>query len=525
MSEGSAAFSILRIKRKRTTNQLPLDALVIEQPEPSTKRRKATHTPATVPQTSRGIFRFAETVSIDSFDDETKTRQVKDRIQSFLTRPSVVSNFQSSSQNRPLARIPSSASLRQSQSQSSSNTTPSRPSTPTTITKSGRKLPSSAAAALLSSQATSRNSPLSTSQFSTTTTATPPPSSSSSSPLQLQLQRKRTRYRIVTDQTTIPSTIVHPTSELDSTYLRERQLYLNELQEDLEIQRGLRPPRVISQGEILARQERRETFEQKEREREREKVELERSHNNSGKNKVVVGQTRIYDAIAEDDDEEEGEFESGRRNGKKKLRRESSSVKKKVKEEEDANMMENFGDMLKEYLTLQDSTERTHSSSSSTPTSFTLPNSNSIDPSSDEEEEEDDGDDVPKGEESDSGEFVYDVYVRDLREPSTVTTNNGTTNQSDSANETSGGGNGFDVSSLEGLKRIGELAGLEEDEDLLLRADGEGDSESEVEDNADQDSNEENDYRNDYPDEESEDEDRWEQEDDDDNYEGNDSDY
>lgn len=30
---------------------------------------------------------------------------------------------------------------------------------------------------------------------------------------------------------------------------------------------------------------------------------------------------------------------------------------------------------------------------------------------------------------------------------------------------------------------------MEEDEDLLLRADGEGDSESEVEDNADQDSN------------------------------------
>ena len=126
------SFSILRIKRKRTTNQLPLDALgkllifyfisqlllilsryvpVIEQPEPSTKRRKATHhiPPSLLPQpqtttTSRGslsipslpflsshcnladpiplyagIFRFAETVSLDSFDNPTKTRQVKVR--------------------------------------------------------------------------------------------------------------------------------------------------------------------------------------------------------------------------------------------------------------------------------------------------------------------------------------------------------------------------------------------------------------------------------------------------------------
>ncbi|GAA5949125.1 hypothetical protein JCM3765_004019 [Sporobolomyces pararoseus] len=497
MSESSAAFSILRIKRKRTTNQLPLDALVIEQPEPSTKRRKATHTPAaapSVPQTSRGIFRFAETVSIDSFDDETKTRQVKDRIQSFLTRPasSVISNLQS--QNRPLARIPSSASLRQSQTQShSGSTTPSRPSTPTT--KSGRKLPSSAAALLSSqsqSQPISRNSHLSQSSSSFPSSTSVPSNAASPSPL----QRKRTRYRIVTEPT-LPSAF--EASELDSTYLRERELYLAELQEDLEIRRGLRPPRVISQAEILARQERREAFERKEREREKEELE---------RNSSKVGVTRIYDAIAEDEEE----MESGRRNGKKKLRRESGTGSKK-KAEEDASMMENFGDMLKEYLTLQDSTERTHSSSSSTPTSFTLPSSNSIDPSSDEE------DDVATGEESDSGEFVYDVYVRDLREPAT----NGNT-QSDALSETAGGGSsGFDVSSLEGLKRIGELAGLEEDEDLLLRADGEGDSESEVEDNADQDSNEENDYRNDYPDEESEDEDRWDQDDDDE--EGNDSDY
>lgn len=46
----------------------------------------------------------------------------------------------------------------------------------------------------------------------------------------------------------------------------------------------------------------------------------------------------------------------------------------------------------------------------------------------------------------DEDDFVYDVYYRDLREPSSSKTEVGAP-----------GGSGFDVSSLEGLKRIGEL--------------------------------------------------------------------
>jgi hypothetical protein len=57
------------------------------------------------------------------------------------------------------------------------------------------------------------------------------------------------------------------------------------------------------------------------------------------------GTTRIYDAIAE---EEEEEMELGRR-GKKKVRRESKGKKEVAREDQD--MMDNFGDMLKEYLT------------------------------------------------------------------------------------------------------------------------------------------------------------------------------
>lgn len=196
-------------------------------------------------------------------------------------------------------------------------------------------------------------------------------------------------------------------------------------------------------------------------------------------------ETRIYDAIEED---------LGR--VRKKTKRELGRKDK----EEDSRMMDNFGDMLKEYLTLQDSTENAStslSSSSSTSLAPPLPIVDSSSSSDSEEDEEEDAD------------FVYDVYYRDLR-PETSST----------ATPSTPGGSGFDVSSLEGLKRIGELAGLEDDEELLRE---EAESESEEEDNADQDSNEEGDYRNDYPDEESEDSDRW---DEDDGESGNgDSDY
>ncbi|GAA6020474.1 hypothetical protein JCM11491_001366 [Sporobolomyces phaffii] len=493
----SAAFSILRIKRKRTANQLPLDALVIEQPEPSTKRRKATHASApAAPPASRGIFRFAETVSLDSFDNPTKTRQVKDRIQSFLTKAptsAAVSNLQK--EQRPLARIPSSASLRTRPASSSASASPSPASTPTSASKSGRKLPSSAAA-LVSHSSRSSNPP--------------PPFPFAPAPL----ERKRTRYRIVTESAPPPpsssssssnaaaaaaaavtdpargpgATTTMTPAELEQR-ARDDDEYLADVQEDLAVRRGLRPPRVSSRAELDARAAR----DARRAQRALDDLALSR------------GTTRIYDAIAEDDDDDD---EVAARSVKKKVRRESRTKKGGAKnrivddEEEDQAMMDNFGDMLKEYLTLQDSTERDHASRSlATSSAFSptipIPAAASTEPSDDEEGE---------GEESDSGgDFVYDVYYRDLRDTTAAAVGPTTSNALE------GGSNSDDVSSLEGLKRIGALAGLEEDEDLLLRVDGEGDSESEEEDNADQDSNEENDYRNDYPDEESEDEDRWNQ--------------
>lgn len=82
--------------------------------------------------------------------------------------------------------------------------------------------------------------------------------------------------------------------------------------------------------------------------------------------------------------------------------------------------------------------------------------------------------------EDDEGSFVYDVYYRDLATPI----------DSDS---TGAGGSGIDVGSGAGMKRIGKLAGLEDEQIEQNEVD------SEEEDADDQDSNEENDYRNDYP--------------------------
>jgi len=79
--------------------------------------------------------------------------------------------------------------------------------------------------------------------------------------------------------------------------------------EEEEVRKGLRPPKVWSSVELREREE-------------REKEE----------------QTRIYDAIEED---------LGQGGVRKKTKREMGRKEK----EEDSRMMDNFGDMLKEYLT------------------------------------------------------------------------------------------------------------------------------------------------------------------------------
>ncbi|SCV68163.1 BQ2448_284 [Microbotryum intermedium] len=126
-------------------------------------------------------------------------------------------------------------------------------------------------------------------------------------------------------------------------------------------------------------------------------------------------------------------------------------------------IMSNFVSMLQEYLNLGDPT-----GSSAAAPAIVLPSLES------EDAKEGDG-------ETEEDEYVYDVYYRDLR--SSVTT--------------------IDVGSSEGLRRVGQLAGLEDDDDDdLLRAGADDSDTDELGDEDDQDSNEENDYRNDYPDEE-----------------------
>jgi len=88
------------------------------------------------------------------------------------------------------------------------------------------------------------------------------------------------------------------------------------------------------------------------------------------------------------------------------------------------------------------------------------------------------------GRESDEEDYVYDVYYQHTSDkPSTSVA-------------PSFGENGFDVGSQAGLRRMGIIAGLEDDD--LFANDSHSDS-SEVGDEAEEDSNDEEFYRNDYP--------------------------
>lgn len=115
--------------------------------------------------------------------------------------------------------------------------------------------------------------------------------------------------------------------------------------------------------------------------------------------------------------------------------------------------------------------------------------------------------DLSAGDADDSdSEYVYDVYYRDpVPAVSSTRTSSGAATPSFS---TTGAVPlsiqemyGYDVGSEAGLKRIGALTGLEDDE-LLAGTGGDGqddDSSDEMANTDDEDSNEEDFYRNDYP--------------------------
>lgn len=108
---GSSAASpskqmILRIKRKR--NQDPIDALIIQQNERRQKRRSIvlpeleSDSDVAAPATaaSRGVFRLAETVSLDSFSNPIEARRLHQRITALtgkdLSKPTVPSKLSQS---------------------------------------------------------------------------------------------------------------------------------------------------------------------------------------------------------------------------------------------------------------------------------------------------------------------------------------------------------------------------------------------------------------------------------------------
>jgi len=128
MDSTSPLYSILRIKRKLTSSQSPLDALLIDAHSPSSNKRRrqvgpaaaANSLPAT-PTTSvpnfngpRGIFHFAATVPVSSFDSATQTRQLKDRISAFLQHPTATRS------NSAPSSAPSSPSTRKGPSSAAS---------------------------------------------------------------------------------------------------------------------------------------------------------------------------------------------------------------------------------------------------------------------------------------------------------------------------------------------------------------------------------------------------------------------
>ncbi|BGP20091.1 hypothetical protein JCM10213_002659 [Rhodosporidiobolus nylandii] len=447
-------FSLLRIKRRRTDNPTPLDALVIETSEPTSKRRR--HNPAAPrPEAgkdldgeqegeagkgaARGIFRFAETVPLDSFSSPSKTRSLRDRIQSFISHPP-----HARSTSSPLSRVASSTSLRSSFHSSStpSGSAPGSPVVPSS--PSGRKLPSSlraARAAASLSAATAGHSP----RAST-----------------FHEEKRQLRYRVVEQQR-------------DKARAEERRARLEREKEDEEIRRGLRPPRVLDSRE-LARQAAAAAAAAEEAESSDDEAE--------GREE---GGVRIYDAVEEEDPADAERRRRERERARARVQRARAGQQEQAREKE---KMDQFGDMLREYLTLQDSITPASSSDPTNPS--LLPSALPSEPSAPAPASDDDED-----EERDE-DYVYDVYYRAL--PTSAKGEVGAKEAGKEVDVGTAGGAGFDVSSLAGLKRIGQLAGFASasEEDLLLH-EQDDDPSSEEEDEADQDSNEENDYRNDYP--------------------------
>lgn len=266
-----------------------------------------------------GIFRFAETVSIDSFSTPSKTRSLRvhrsavsarypaahdsllrtlqDRIQSFLTHPPPALSRHASSSSLRSAAIRTGPSTPQTPHTASTPESPNLQPTPTR-----RKLPS----ALRALREASSSSPSDASPAIT--------QDAESRVSQVHAHARLQRYRIIEKRRA-----GFDAGSDAAAAAEQKRLQQERRQEDDEIRRGLRPPRVLT-----AREERKKLNDE-------EAGTCSSSPDTAG--------LRIYDAISEG---EERASSAG-------LPGHGSDGESKV--EDDCMAMDQFGDMLKEYLT------------------------------------------------------------------------------------------------------------------------------------------------------------------------------
>jgi len=442
MSE-QATPTILRIKRRRRDDHEALDALVIESPaRPSKKSRSADASESTTPgsSSSKGIFRFAETVSPSTFTSEASQRSLKDRITSLLLHPPR----------------------------------------------------SSGASASSSPSATSSSSPR-RQKFSTSTV-----------PLnqqQRELDRKQARYKIVSQKRGYADT----DSSAATTGIKQTQ---QRAQATLSSRRPTAPPIVRSTAPSSSASNG-----------------AKATVPNVGEGSTKENTFKILEAqIESDSDRDDGiastdpvqrKLQAYTQSKNRKLAVNRGRQEKTAEQEEEERLMTNFIPMLQEYLSLSTPSTPAKSATQNLSNEETAPSSSSR--NNDDSPPHPALSNVPDlsaGDAADSdSEWVYDVYYRDAAPAASSTIFYTTRSGIDAFDMGSGSG--------EGLRKIGALSGLEDDE--IVTGDQDSDEDSDMVNTDDEDSNEEDFYRNDYPEGEGEESDEQMSDTDDDDSQNDDS--
>lgn len=513
----------MRIKRRRRDDHEALDALVIEAPARPGKRSKtgddrgllsaasassnglagnaaaarkdvSTADPAQTGSARQpGIFRFAATVSTSAFASESSTRSLRDRITSLILHPP-----------------PRTAGAASSCAGTSGSSTPSRASKFSLEHDAGQSGGSGrggASPAVLTRQ---------------------------------EKERKQARYKIVQEKRSYAS--LSDMSKVGSTPAATT----DRRRDSRSGRRPTAPPFVKSTA----------------------RTESAQNKENSNGFKILTAAIESDSAASGSSDGESGAnthtmqkpSRNHARHDDRKLQINSRSsyggsgrgTRKKTKAEiEEEEMMSNFAPMLQEYLSLSDpkaapvkllpstaaprhpSTPVSSRLQASSATASTTASSSCTDDSPPHPSLSDGyPPDFSSGDAGDSdSEYVYDVYYRDPAPLPAAPSSASAMVDAASFATTSGAAGGYnmyedllDVGSGAGLRRIGALSGLQDDDLLLDALDGESggpggagvqgeDSDAVMTD--DEDSNEEDFYRNDYPEGEGEGSDDMDEEEDD----------